>query len=269
MTASSSSSSSDQCILQEAIELEDTCTLRPAIDVEQQQLPPHEARGTFSGDSSHDWGSDRWNWPTNSKSDKYDPCPAGQVCCWRRRVGNYYVHHHCGDSTGPCCLTSPNSWFCCFCTVPLVVGIPSLALVFYLVGDESCNKELWPLILFPTLGVVTCLLLAWIRFSNPGILPVPDDISWKQQYRREDFQRLASDRRVPRKLGEATFVAGHGVYVEDFDHFCPWVGNVVGKANMIPFNSFSMIACVSLLVIIITSIHLSSQCSAGTGEPFG
>eukprot|EP00930_Biecheleria_cincta_P064029 TRINITY_DN4958_c0_g2_i1.p1 TRINITY_DN4958_c0_g2~~TRINITY_DN4958_c0_g2_i1.p1 ORF type:complete len:116 (-),score=18.94 TRINITY_DN4958_c0_g2_i1:164-511(-) len=89
----SASSSSDQSTAQEAIELEST--RNKAGDIEQQ-LPLSEAQGS----SSHDWGSDRWDWPTNSKSDKYDPCPAARVCCYQRRVGNYYVHYHGGDESG-------------------------------------------------------------------------------------------------------------------------------------------------------------------------
>lgn len=212
------------------------------------------------------WPTDggKYDWPANGKKEKYDPCSTlaslSPCPCYKQRIGNYYVHVSCGEE--PCCVSSPSAWYSCLITLPLIFGIPALALIFYF--NVCADPPAWMFYLIVTLWAVTFVLFIPIRFSNPGFLPVPTEEKWRKANPRAKFEDLDVSRSVPREIysnGKTyTFVAGHGVYVYGFDHFCPWVGNVVAGKNMPCFMAFAPFASSACCIVSILGLYLMVTC---------
>jgi hypothetical protein len=163
-------------------------------------------------------------------------------------------------------LSSPHCWFSFIVTVPLIIGIPAICLsIYYRKCIDFPNLRWIPVVVLICFAASLCLF-CFIRFSNPGIMQVPTDQAWRETHPRSHFASLSRSSAVPSVYQENgserySYVAGHGVYVANFDHFCPWVGNLVGGQNMIWFTSFVSVACGSLFFVGGLCLFMFSKCA--------
>jgi len=214
-----------------------------------------------------------WNYPANSKKSRRDidccePINLPEMC-YSYRVGNMYVFCDCFNSEPATidvedyqfpCMTSHQSKFSCI-TVCLILGIPVLSYsmffrFWYEVGDVLSTIVFFVGLL---LWICTCGSFLLTKFCNPGIRPIPDRI--KNDFTIDDLTRLKGPNRVPERLKSESgtslqFVASHGVYVEGFDHICPWIGNIIAKDNMCYFQCF-LTSCTTALIFFVILLLVS------------
>jgi len=207
-----------------------------------------------------------WNYPSNSKKSTkdIDCCEPVNLpsCCYTYRVGNMYVfcdlrNRRAEDITSTAytfpCMTSHQSKFSII-TVLLILGIPIISYTMFFQFWYESGDDLATIVLFAGLCLWTVTLCSFCmtKFCNPGIRPIPDQV--KQDFSLEDLRTC--QRRIPDMVTNEhgkrlKFVASHGVYVEDFDHICPWIGNIIAKDNMCYFQCFLTSCTVALIFFII------------------
>lgn len=94
------------------------------------------------------------------------------------------------------------------------------------------------------------LTRSWL--TEPGILPTIKvehaDASGKKE------RVLLGDKQIPLIKMRAKFCRDSENCVENFDHFCPWVGNVVGRRNYFYFVTFTFWTSVHAVSIGISSV---------------
>ena len=168
---------------------------------------------------------------------------------------SYGVHHPVcfGYCLVPSLFDMNNSlWI----TILLLIA-PSITWSVFVAPELDTEFGLWPLLV--TLSLLFCtvlfLLITWL--VEPGILPHVD----------------MEDRSDPDKPKKLTFVILNGQYflektfrartsrftnssIEKFDHYCPYVGNAVGKRNYRYFILFLTFSVLLSFFIVGSSIAL-------------
>lgn len=207
-----------------------------------------------------------WNYPSNNKKSTKDidccePIDLPQ-CCYTYRVGNMYVFCDMRNNrtetiqsenyTFPC-MTSHQSKFS-FITVILIFGIPSISYTMFFNFWYEKGDALATIVLFIGLCLwfFTLCSFCLTKFCNPGIRPIPEEI--RNEFSLEDLkscQRRLPDHITNERGNRLKFVASHGVYVEGFDHICPWIGNIIARDNMCYFQCFLTSCTVALIFFLI------------------
>mmetsp|Transcript_15121 Transcript_15121/g.18139 ORF Transcript_15121/g.18139 Transcript_15121/m.18139 type:complete len:291 (-) Transcript_15121:131-1003(-) len=120
---------------------------------------------------------------------------------------------------------------------------------------------------------LSALALAWV--TEPGILPHMRLEEEKEEHNEEEeadgettLKRNRGKRRFviqwngqhyPLSLFRAKICRETGAAVERFDHFCPWVGNVVGVRNHRYFVLFTIFTSAVALEVFVSSIYLGAS----------
>ena len=116
------------------------------------------------------------------------------------------------------------------------------------------------------LFVCSVLSLCGARLVEPGILPTKDieGQTTVGGYTKKVVQ--LNGRTGELEAYRAKYVRETGNAIERFDHFCPWVGNVVGKRNYRHFVMFlTATNLLSLLVLVTTATTAMSKSKGYTG----
>lgn len=99
---------------------------------------------------------------------------------------------------------------------------------------------------------LTLLFLSLTAFSDPGIFPKherPKGPNWSYSGQAQSF-------RPPNVI----FCRESMLLIEDYDHFCPWSGTVIGGKNLKFFHCF--VSCLVLTMIydvVVLSLALKDQ----------
>ena len=113
------------------------------------------------------------------------------------------------------------------------------------------------------LGLVTCaasiVFLFAARFTEPGLLPTVDVDGTKTAAGHQKKLIILDGQRLEYADKRAKWVRETGNVVEKFDHFCPWVGNVVGKRNYRSFYFFISFTNLHAVYILTTSVVVVSE----------
>jgi len=115
---------------------------------------------------------------------------------------------------------------------------------------------------------LTALLLAWI--TEPGIVPYVhveepqgdpsvDGETTLRRNPRKKYVIALNGQHYPLPLFRAKICRETEACVERFDHFCPWVGNVVGLRNHKYFVAFTIGASVVALEVFVSSILVGTS----------
>lgn len=122
------------------------------------------------------------------------------------------------------------------------------------------------------MGVASLCALGFMfttMMTEPGILPTVTfeeyeeaDAAQEEEGRVRIMTRVLLDgREYELRHFRAKFSRYTGNCVEKFDHFCPWVGNVVGKRNYRYFVLF-LSSCLALAVLMAVSCSLLLVCKS-------
>lgn len=175
-------------------------------------------------------------------------------------VGRYYFEQHFGSHRpqcdGVCMIAEVETWPCpygdhvgCKNLILISILMVSLPTVTWLI---FLAPNLWTMVspMLPIVGItlfcVVMIYLALAYMTEPGIVHVLTHNGEKwfiqcrgsvpaQEYELIDFR--------------AKFCRETGNCIENFDHFCPWVGNAVGIRNYRYFVLF--VGNVNLLAVYI------------------
>jgi len=152
-------------------------------------------------------------------------------CCWARRLGNMFILCERYDGS-PVVIAGPCWPFCCFVTVPLILGISGAVAYFIIISDDSplvsprlelivlwknldphwMLQPIWvSYIYFPVLGFVLASLFC-VSCQDPGLMErVTDEEAgeggwfWNEQ---------VGSFRPPGAL----YCRECGVLIQDYDH---------------------------------------------------
>lgn len=157
-----------------------------------------------------------------------------------RKVGRMYVLLERKDSNqNPkfVCVVGP-CWPMVFGTSAMILGI-SLFVILKFMHDIQTGLLIAALIALAATMVTFCLTAC----SNPGIqarYDTPQGENWT-------WNETAKTYRPP----GAVYDSEAQVIVQDIDHFCPWTGTIIAKANMRYFNSFVTSLCILLILVLV------------------
>jgi len=148
------------------------------------------------------------------------------------------------------CLIYGGGMNCLPCSSTLIV-LPSLA---YFIWPA---KELWTNWWFVVVWcAMTCCLslyhLARAWLTEPGICPTVK-VEVSDQHGKH-HRILLRGRHIHLNELRAKFCRDSGNCVENFDHFCPWVGNVVGVRNYFYFVNFTWWTTVHAVSVGVSSL---------------
>ena len=164
-------------------------------------------------------------------------------CCGRvKRVGTLYVLIEWRDSKhrkrriflGP-------YWHFLLTTILFLAGI-----TFFVYVDDVVPRS-WTIVRI--CGLTTTALsfasLALAASSDPGIFP--------RYYRRLEPHWTYSDYSQSYRPPGTVFCQELQLLIEDYNHFCPWIGTAVGKGNETYFHLFitSLTACLLYDAVLI------------------
>lgn len=187
--------------------------------------------------------------------DPHKQCISGRVPpppIMKQRIGRMYVLAElpCGAFTNnPVrCIVGP-CWPMLLLTLSLVVGL-SLAVYISFLPDLPVAMTVFASLIL-LVNVVGLLLTGC---TDPGIQPrydqpQGDDWTW-------------SDKAQSYRPPGAIYEIETQVMVQDIDHFCPWVGNLVAGGNIRYFNLFTR----SLWVLIIVTVAVMAWGLAASQE---
>eukprot|EP01047_Picozoa_sp_COSAG01_P006178 COSAG01_NODE_221_length_21422_cov_48.284294_16_plen_200_part_00 len=166
------------------------------------------------------------------------------------------------------------------------------------VGDNNCSPASCCLITVPTGCWVGCILpyilregggalivclpagvvlfagsvlsLTAARCTEPGILPSEDveGVQVAGGYTKK-VAVVEGGQRVELATRRAKYVRETEVCVEKFDHFCPWVGNVVGRRNYRYFVAFLTATNLLALFVTATTVFVGVEEAQRHGGSYG
>lgn len=140
---------------------------------------------------------------------------------------------------------------CLPCSTALIV-LPTLAY-FIWPAVYLWNNGYWFVVLWCTITAFLSLynlFRAWL--TEPGICPT---VKVESQDQHGKVHRIdLKGRKIVLSELRAKFCRDSGNCVENFDHFCPWVGNVVGVRNYFYFVSFTWWTTVHAVSVGISSL---------------
>ena len=106
------------------------------------------------------------------------------------------------------------------------------------------------------LSVVTLIFLSLTAFSDPGIFP-----RYTRPMARDwSYSNQAGSFRPPKVI----FCRECKLLIDQYDHFCPWSGTVIGAKNIQYFRSFVSVLVLTMLydaIIIIVALTTSEESS--------
>ena len=159
---------------------------------------------------------------------------------YRQRVGKMYALSR-RTVFGPC-------WMMTLVTASLVIIIPfSLlhAMKHEIRGETIFLTSCW-------VGI-TLIMLFLTACTNPGIYPIVREIP-EHSNQRWAYCKETDSYRPPGVIYDREC----GVLIADVDHFCPWVGTTIAKANLCRFFCF-----VGLLLLTVCWITYVAMADAG------
>ena len=175
--------------------------------------------------------------------------PALAPCCYKRKMGRAYV---CCERLGP----NPKILFMCgagwttqIVTIVLVFGISFGVYAF------SLRVLHWGFLIGAiVLSILACLAIGAVGCCDPGVFP-------RYKKKKEKHWRYCQQSDSFRPPG-IQWCDETGVLIHDIDHFCPWSGTTIAKANMAYFHLFLTMVCVVLIfcvaVVIIAAVTQGS-----------
>ena len=159
---------------------------------------------------------------------------------YNQRVGKMYAISK-RRVFGPC-------WMMTLVTASLVIIIPfSLlhAMKHEIRGETIFLTSCW-------VGI-TLIMLFLTACTNPGIYPIVREIP-EHSNQRWAYCKETDSYRPPGVIYDREC----GVLIADVDHFCPWVGTTIAKANLCRFFCF-----VGLLLLTVCWITYVAMADAG------
>lgn len=153
------------------------------------------------------------------------PVTEEEFACGRvRKIGNIYVLTEWTTADGKKRrLVLGPYWH--FLLVTIIVVASVCVMVYGFVVPVDCKIER---VVGLTLTVLTLTSLLCTALNDPGIFPrysKPLGPSWT-------FSEYAQSHRPPGVI----FCQQCQVLIEDYNHFCPWSGIVIGKGNEVYFQ---------------------------------
>mmetsp|Transcript_9533 Transcript_9533/g.11873 ORF Transcript_9533/g.11873 Transcript_9533/m.11873 type:complete len:239 (-) Transcript_9533:1669-2385(-) len=159
------------------------------------------------------------------------------VCCYKRRVGNFFVcldRKKADGMTDLLCMVGP-CWPMMFVTLGLIIGIAGLVDIFVIpeIENKTVRYVVLALAIFGLLVTVSSYLAT--ACSNPGIQPIVKEKpgeDWTWNGNAESWRRHG-----------VNYEYQSGTLIKNVDHFCPWTGTVIAQNNMKRFITFNISVC--------------------------
>lgn len=180
----------------------------------------------------------RGNWPIREEP----------VCCGLlrvRKIGNIYVLAEYGERR----LVLGPYWHFLLVTLVMLAAINTIIYVVVLPAAYEIER-----VIGLSLAILAILSLICTAVTDPGVFPrysrpLADD--WT-------YSEYAQSFRPP---GVVYCQQSH-LLIEDYNHFCPWSGTVIGKGNEVYFQVFISAIILSLifdvLVVVLSLYHVGA-----------
>jgi hypothetical protein len=163
--------------------------------------------------------------------------PVLSSCCYKRRMGRAYV---CCERTGP------NPKVLCMCGAGWTTQIITIVLVFgisFAVYGGALRVLHWGFIIgAAVIASLGLLAIISVGCCDPGVFP-------RYLKKKEKHWRYCHQSGSYRPPG-MQWCDETGVLIHDIDHFCPWSGTTIAKANMPYFHLFLSMVCVTLIYVV-------------------
>lgn len=204
-----------------------------------------------------------------------------------RRIEDDDEEMEAGDRNQNCfkCSKKGNIFICCECTIeeddvffPMAVEKTKLRWVVGPYWNMLCvtyavvititilvyetvipRREASEIAVGLTLSGLTLLFLSLTAFSDPGIFPKhtrPKGPNWSYSGQAQSF-------RPPRVI----YCSECKLLIQEYDHFCPWSGTVIGGKNLKFFHCF--VSCLVLTMIydaVLLILALADQTNDDGGD---
>uniref|UniRef100_A0A7S3LLB4 Palmitoyltransferase n=1 Tax=Aplanochytrium stocchinoi TaxID=215587 RepID=A0A7S3LLB4_9STRA len=184
------------------------------------------------------------------------------------RVGAYRTEYgvHKPICNGRC-LVAHMGWYNLAPLSALLIVTPVAVWYAFVYRNLEESLKFPCLVAFGLLTVLSLYYLITAQLTEPGILPI---VRYEQHYSNEVGPRLTTlvvldGREFPLPLYRAKVSRVTDNCIEKFDHYCPWIGNAVGRRNYRYFVMFVTnvlilallltCTCVSILVLSITQYN--------------
>ncbi|KAL7456481.1 hypothetical protein ACHAWC_008595 [Mediolabrus comicus] len=151
-------------------------------------------------------------------------------CCCARRVGSFFFLLERRD--GSPIITAGPCWpFCTFVTVPLIVVLSTLVMVF-IVFNRKSGMPWWFALIYCPIFFFVLIALFLVSCRDPGLMErvTEEDAAEQGWFWNEQVGSYRPAGAMYCREGKALIM--------DFDHVCPWTGTAIGRNNMLPFRMF-------------------------------
>mmetsp|Transcript_27381 Transcript_27381/g.46337 ORF Transcript_27381/g.46337 Transcript_27381/m.46337 type:complete len:277 (-) Transcript_27381:547-1377(-) len=151
-------------------------------------------------------------------------------CCCARRVGSFFFLLERKDGS-PIIAAGPCWPFCTLVTVPLILVLSTLVMVFIVFNKNSGMPWWFALIYCPILAFVLIALFC-VSCRDPGLMErVADEETAEQGW-------FWNEQVGSYRPAGAMYCREGKALIMDFDHVCPWTGTAIGRNNMLQFRLF-------------------------------